>query len=139
MAIEWKDSLSVGIPEIDLQHRSLIELLSNLEFMISKDSRYEWQTYGRLVMEIDRYASMHFAMEEELMQKHGYPGFTEHKARHDSFRRRMEEIKQEGAKNARIPIKEIGEFLNQWILDHIFQVDQEMGRFFKAKNIGAGS
>ncbi len=79
--IEWSDALSVGVQEIDDQHKGLAAMVNEMSEGIKggwgKEARDEVLT--RLV----EYTKVHFATEESLMSISNYPGISTHKKQHD--------------------------------------------------------
>ena len=79
--ITWKDEFSVGVAAVDLEHRELIELINGLDAGMRE---YATQTTGvETLGEIYARISAHFALEEKIMRKAGYDGFTTHKQDHE--------------------------------------------------------
>jgi hemerythrin len=64
----WGPKLSVGVPQIDDQHKKLIELVNRLnEAMIAGHGR---DLIGSTLSELVKYTQYHFACEERLMSTH---------------------------------------------------------------------
>ncbi len=129
-AIEWDESLSVHIPEIDLQHQRLIDLINDLdETMAGQD-----QNKVRTVIEgLKDYAIVHFDAEETLLETHGYPGLKGHQTEHWEFVKKVRNFEQAqdlGLKGVR---DNIIRFLTQWLLKHIRVTDQHYAEFLKDK------
>ena len=79
--ITWKDEFSVGVAAVDLEHRELIELINGLDAGMRE---YATQTtVVETLGEIYARISAHFALEEKIMRKAGYDGFTTHKQDHE--------------------------------------------------------
>jgi hemerythrin len=123
----WDDSLSVQIPEIDEDHRRLVDLFNILNHSVmEKDST----NYIEAVMEeLISCTVWHFKHEERLMLKYAYDGFDEHKTEHqeliDNARALQQKLLQE---NKPISSKEI-EFLELWLTGHILGADMDLGSF----------
>ncbi|HET6720510.1 MAG TPA: bacteriohemerythrin, partial [Rhodocyclaceae bacterium] len=81
--LEWQDSFSVGIKEVDDQHRTLVELLNQLHTAIRerRGSDACRETLDRLA----EYTITHFQLEERLMQASNYAGFDVHKRQHEDL------------------------------------------------------
>ncbi len=76
--VEWSDTLSIGIPEIDDQHRVLIDLLNQLHAAI-REQRGRAEC-GEILERLIEYTRVHFATEESVMSVFRYPGWR-HTAR----------------------------------------------------------
>ena len=67
--ISWNDTLSVGIPTIDAQHRKLVDTLNDLHSaMLSGNAR---QITGSILAKLLEYTRQHFASEEAMMAAAG--------------------------------------------------------------------
>ena len=76
----WDDSLSLGIPEIDEDHRRFISLIDDLNHAII--SRQEKPAIERALNLVIADAQSHFEHEESLLARHGYPEVNHHAALH---------------------------------------------------------
>jgi hemerythrin-like metal-binding protein len=81
--LEWKDELSVGIPEIDVEHKNFIRLVSELNESIS--SRMDVAEITRRIQAILDDSIAHFEHEEALFKEWGYPDAAEHEKKHDQI------------------------------------------------------
>lgn len=130
----WGPEFEVGIMQIDAQHKRLAELVNEMfEAMTQGHGR---EVLGRILNDLSSYAVTHFKTEEELMQKHGFPGFAEHKAKHDSMTRKVVALKQEHetGKSAVITNK-VGKFLRDWLTKHIQGTDKQYAAFLRGKGV----
>jgi len=126
MAIfEWDDSFRTGLPQVDQQHRVLVEMINTLDEAVSTGGE---QAYlSELLKGLYDYTRYHFNTEEELMG--AAPAlathYRQHKSEHDLF---VEEV--ERASNA--PAADISatllDFLVKWLVRHILGSDKEMAR-----------
>ena len=79
--IKWNDEFSVGIEEVDHEHREMIELINGLHdvMQVGADQVQVVELLGEIYAQI----SAHFALEEKMMRDTGYDGFADHKEDHD--------------------------------------------------------
>ena len=78
---QWKPEYSVGIERFDRQHRVLVGFLNELyEAMRAGHGR---RALANVLNGLMVYTRTHFADEEEWMKRCGYPGFAEHKRKHE--------------------------------------------------------
>jgi hemerythrin-like metal-binding protein len=78
--LEWDESLSTDIPEIDAEHRHFIRLVNELnEAIIGRMNKKEIKSRMRAILGD---AVMHFAHEEAMFKEWGYPDAQEHARKH---------------------------------------------------------
>lgn len=78
--LDWTDELSVGVPEMDAEHRHFIGLVNDLSEAILW--RMELQQVKERMQAIVDDAVEHFSHEEALFEKWGYPDAGEHAKTH---------------------------------------------------------
>lgn len=132
--ITWNDTLSVGISEMDQQHRKLVDLVNQLYDAMGqgKGDNVKNAILNDLIM----YTKVHFAAEERLMQKYGYPEFAAHKRLHDELTARAVQLKQKLDAGQMVASVTLSSFLRDWLKNHITRVDKKYGQFVCA---GAGA
>jgi hemerythrin len=118
--MEWKEEYSLGILEIDNQHKLLMSGFSAIEESISLD--LGWSNTHYAIVELIKVAHMHFTFEEALMRMFGYPGSDAHQKEHQSFFDKLENIERLALKEtAKI---EIVDFMQSWLASHILVNDR---------------
>jgi hemerythrin-like metal-binding protein len=78
--IEWRKDFCTGVEGIDREHEELIDQINAVYALI--DSLADKQRVIDSLGDIYGSISVHFALEEQLMQRHGYDRYHEHKADH---------------------------------------------------------
>ncbi|HEY9139684.1 MAG TPA: bacteriohemerythrin [Bryobacteraceae bacterium] len=126
---EWREEWSVGIPELDAQHRHLIELLG--ELVRCTQSGEGGGFAPTALREMNRYADWHLQREELVLRIRGYPGYTEHKAEHDAYRKKAASL-QVHSERRDFGFR-IANFLTRWWRFHIRISDQRYARFFRGR------
>jgi hemerythrin len=128
MEIKWKDEYSVGIKEIDDQHKYFIALLNDLYSAVcSNKGRQELQD---LFQEVSDYAEKHFSTEEKYFDEFNYDGAEEHKMKHQEMRDEIKKIKNQEGGNEIDFYGNIVYFLKDWLEDHFEKMDQEYEECF---------
>ena len=124
--ITWKKEFSVGVAEVDFEHRELIELINSLHAAARPGSGRDAviESLGEIFAQI----ASHFALEEKMMRASLYPGFLEHKQDHetllDELRDIMDEVEDDGAYDeAQLSID-----LERWFSDHFRTHDAKLHR-----------
>jgi hemerythrin len=130
---EWENSLSMGIEELDAQHKGLIKKLNDLaEAVLNRKGNAE---IIRTIKFMEKYANEHFSEEEEYMERHEYPGLEHQKKEHERFRnvvgKLREELESEGASEAHAASMQ--RYLIDWLILHIKSTDLQFGAFMRGE------
>ena len=128
LQIEWRQEYSVGVPELDAQHRHMIELLAGLVKFTNSGGVVDPFT---ALAEVNRYAEEHLQQEEMILSVRGYPDYARHKAEHDDYRKKAAALRTRAHK--RDFGTEITKFLVEWWKTHILNSDQQYARFFRSQ------
>jgi len=134
--MEWTEDLSVGIEEIDEQHRELFSRINGLvEAIKSATCKYR---IPEVIQFLEDYIVTHFSAEERYMMRFDYPDFTFHRTQHGIFMQNFIELKKEleklegGKKRGSYELSvTTNQVVVDWILDHIAKVDRKLGEFLK--------
>jgi hemerythrin len=123
----WGDILSVGVDEIDEDHRKLLNIFNILNHSVKEG---ESPNYLEAVLdELIKCTVWHFSHEERLMLKYAYEGIEEHKAEHRELIESAKELQQEILKADKPVADEHLEFLERWLTGHIFTADMRLGSY----------
>ena len=125
--IVWDEILSVGVEEIDEDHRKLVNIFNilNHSVMAEESSDYLAATLAELI----NCTVWHFSHEERLMLKHRYEGIEEHKAEHQELINSAKELQQEILQADKPMVDEHIEFLERWLTEHILTADLRLGSY----------
>jgi len=128
MKIDWKEEYSVGVEEIDDQHKYFISLLNDLyNAIVEGKSREE---LGVLFQLVSDYAERHFATEEKYFDEFNYEGAAEHKQKHQEMRDEIKRIESTGSEREIDFYGNIVYFLKDWLEEHLAQMDQKYEKCF---------
>ena len=130
--IDWSDTLSVGVAQMDDQHKELFKRISALlEGMLGGSGASD---VPALLGFIAEYVEYHFADEEKLMKSRGYPKFEAHKQLHENFKAEFQSIAAritgEGLTASLLIL--LQDRVITWLVEHIGRVDRQYGDFFAA-------
>lgn len=128
--ITWTDELSVGIEEIDEQHKVLVGLLNRMHEAI--EEHHGSDTVAGILTELADYTKIHFAVEESLMRILGYPGYEDHKEIHDELLEQVMDLQKKVATGNTSISFELLHFLKVWLSKHIMDEDMQYSGFFLA-------
>jgi len=121
--IRWKEGLSVGNEEIDLQHKELFRLINAFYNNIAENTGK--MAVLQAIIDLERYTQVHFSNEELKMQRALYPGLVEHQKEHKRFIEIVGDFRKRFEEGRLLLPLEIGSFVKDWILNHIMKSDME--------------
>jgi len=129
MLIKWEQSLSIGVPEIDMEHKYLIVLVNKIhdDFIAGRVGNKLSVSFAQLI----KYTDRHFKNEESLMSAINYPLLEEHKLQHDNLTEQATLLSEKyvtGEDN--ISVKTL-EFLKDWIFEHVISQDLKIAKYIK--------
>ena len=114
--IEWKDEFSVGVPEVDHEHRQLIELINKLHDAMSGENAA--MTVTDFLGEIHAHVAAHFALEEKIMRERRYDQYQDHKQDHERLLDEISDIMDAYEENAFYSDEEFAQSLEHWFTNH---------------------
>ena len=134
MGIEWKPELAIGVPEVDAQHE---ELFRRAEAMLEASKQARGREGVRAsVAFLQSYVASHFAAEEELQRRTGFPDCAAHRELHkrfaDDVALMVARLEREGASVGLV--LEVNRAVVTWLVTHIRGPDQDIGRYLKARS-----
>lgn len=127
MLLDWKD-FTTGCPEIDMQHKDIIELINDLYAARFSGKRDEIKN---ILNSMIQPTLTHFAHEELLMERIDYPEAEAHIIEHEKLKcDALEYIKRfdEGEDIA----EELQAYLFDWLVRHIRTSDKKIIDFYHA-------
>lgn len=132
MILEWSDELSVGVVEIDSDHKKLLDIFNRfLDAYRFAESR---STVLSALTDIAGYASWHFDHEERIMRREKFPGLDVHKLQHSELLDGLAELIA-GFETDRADITEATlDFLTEWVMVHLKTQDAELGRWILSRH-----
>ncbi|MBI3446452.1 MAG: hemerythrin family protein [Magnetospirillum sp.] len=127
MSIAWDESLAVGDPTIDGDHRRMIELIAQLE--AAAVAEIDCAAIGRTLRALTDLCREHFTREEALQARVGFPEAQSHRTAHEMLMRRLESVLAhygDGCDEVRAGIvRTLGDSLATWLVSHIVNSDME--------------
>jgi hemerythrin-like metal-binding protein len=122
--VSWdEEKMGTGVPTVDAQHRELIERINELHAAcLAGKAREELTEHLDF---LGKYATSHFAAEENIMREHRCPSEAQNKAAHAKFLKDYEKVvalvKLNGA-STRVAIQ-LKQMLGDWLNTHICSID----------------
>lgn len=128
--VTWDESYSVKVEKFDEDHRKLFAFLNKLHDAMK--AGHGDQVIQGVVKEMADYTKFHFAAEEAMLQKTNYPDFPAHRAQHQIFVKKVEEIQQDLKAGKGGESIAVTTFLKDWLSNHIKQTDQKYSSHLNA-------
>ena len=125
----WNKNFEIGIPDVDRQHRVLVDLINGLGASITDGGKLpQVQT---LLTQLADYAAGHFSEEEALLDASQLPDEekTQHRRAHRGFIEKTEGIVQRTDLLRAEIAEELLDFLTTWLISHILGSDTKFARF----------
>ena len=130
MALQWTSTLSVGVEEIDAQHRELFVRVDRLHDAMLRRDRSEAAALLAFLLD---YAVVHFEAEERLMAATGYPEAARHREEHQAFRAELsglqERFEERGLTAALV--LDLEKRAVAWLREHVYHSDAAVGRWVR--------
>ncbi|MCX8093946.1 MAG: bacteriohemerythrin [Candidatus Goldbacteria bacterium] len=127
--IRWTPDLSVGIGDIDTQHREFISILQKLAENIGKN---ENQRIEDTIDFLEKYAEVHFNLEQMYMTVFSYPDSIEHINAHKEFKKEITNLRKKADKK-QLKIEDVNKKLKSYFFGHIKTIDMELASFLIKK------
>ena len=126
---KWNDSLSVGIEDIDDDHKRLLSFYIRMVELLQGEANTE--EFVNILTEMTNYALVHFKTEEDYMESISYPKLKEHKEIHEEYRLKVALFNANYFNVNSTSPREVLMFLKNWWLNHIKTHDTEYAKFAK--------
>ena len=114
--LAWKPEYALGIPAVDHEHRTLIDLINQLHASLFEPESETTVTdfLGELFAKI----SSHFALEEKTMRDGRYGGYLVHKADHERLLDEIRDLMDDYEDGRRVSLERFAADLEHWFTAH---------------------
>jgi hemerythrin len=130
---QWDEKYSLGIKSIDNQHKELFLHLNKLLEAMKQGQANE--VIDQVILEVERYAIIHFQKEEFFFKRFNFPSSDEHIKEHQEFTNKVSGLKAD-LKSGKITMTfELLSFLKEWIDHHILVVDKQYSECFRQNGL----
>ena len=129
---EWMESYSVGISELDDDHKVLVSLVNDLVVLVNGEKKDT--ALGEILERLMDYTVFHFGREERLFEETDYPEADVHRRSHDRFVRRLVEFHMHHRKKT-LKTTDLATFLMDWLMTHIQHEDKRYSLHFRANGL----
>jgi len=121
--ITWSEIFSVGVPDLDAQHRRLIAIIN--EFHEAQEAGAGVARLFQVLNALVAYAEQHFAEEERRLEETHYPDLLRHRREHERLVQEIFELNGRYERGEPETAEEVKAFLKSWLLDHILGFDKK--------------
>lgn len=119
----WDDNLNTGIPLIDVQHKTLIDLINY--FYTLDEIELTFEKINFIISSLENYTIYHFSTEERFFEKCNYTNKEVHIQKHSEFKEILNELKNLKDETKYCLLKGILNSLNLWFYKHIINSDMD--------------
>ena len=127
----WRDAYSVGMPQIDNQHKGLIRLINSLQSAMMEDTGKN--VLSGILDDLVRYTESHFAFEETMMRQRMYSQVAAHCEEHKRLTSQVRELRDRYRGGKLAMSMEVMQFLKEWLANHIMSRDQAYAKELNSK------
>jgi len=130
--IVWNDQMSVGIPEVDEDHKHFVDLVNDFnQSIVERLDLPEIKQRLRLIIDDAR---QHFAHEEELFRQWRYPDYEDHAIQHAQILKALQDISEASMSYGMYSEWiEAGMQIKDVLIDHIYKEDMKYAGFYRAR------
>lgn len=118
----WDDKKSVGIDEIDNQHKRLVALLNEVYEIAA--TNFNRSRITGILSELHNYTMHQLSAEEEVLRQINYPFIDDHAALQESISRELDRYIDTFTHNPDGELVSLLGFLTDWLHEHITEVDR---------------
>ena len=125
----WEDKYSVGVEEIDLQHKQLFAIINELLEAINIGVTEE--KIKLIITSLVNYKKNHFATEENYFKKFNYEGAGAHIKEHEIFSAEIGELQNKYPQDLITFAFKLADYIEDWLIRHLMNEDQKYVKCFQ--------
>lgn len=125
--VTWSTTLDTGLPAVDRQHRTLVQMLNDYAQAVARLEGQE--RLSTLLRQMNEYTVFHFTDEEDAMRRRGYPDLPRHQVEHRGYIAYLESLHRRVRQGEFVSSLEVLTYLRDWLTHHIQSHDQDFGRW----------
>ena len=127
--IKWTPKYSVGIEEIDKQHKILMEMINDSYELSKKET--DDKKLKMIISDLLEYTRVHFSTEERYFKKWDYPYSEEHMIAHEEMILKVLEFAERFKTEKSKIIPDLLNFFKYWLENHIQIYDFKYANYFR--------
>jgi len=122
--IEWREEFCTGVAGVDHEHEELINEINSIYALI--DNKVDKEKVIDSLGDIYGSISAHFALEEQMMERHNYDHFKEHQADHERLLDDIQDITEDFESATELDAEKFKQKLNDWFQVHFKTHDSRL-------------
>ncbi|MBF0311361.1 MAG: bacteriohemerythrin [Magnetococcales bacterium] len=126
--ITWTREMSVGVPDLDNDHKGIIRLINEIDIV---QKRFDSITVELVLYELFNYTIRHFQREETFLRDNGFPAtlILDHAGQHNHFAGRVTELRRRYIHEKQPDIvSELTALMSKWLVNHIMIEDMKYAK-----------
>jgi len=129
-SLSWSDSLLLGYPEMDAEHREFVELVGRLQSAPDEE-------LGQHLAAFEAHARRHFGTEDAWMEDTGFPPRDCHQKEHAAVLQSLEEVQSLHAAFGRCDVvRSFADELARWFPGHADYLDSALAAWMSKRRHG---
>lgn len=122
--LAWSDELDTKIPELDAQHRVMVEHVNRLQAIAaSGDPEHLLKAMDGLI----ECMHQHFTFEEKVLEMIDFAGFAAHRQTHQEILAQLRDYRTRLETASSAEAEELVDTFGPWVVDHIRHDDLDFG------------
>ena len=123
MVVEWHESMSTGLVDIDEEHKEWLRRFNQFGQSLGSENSTDQMYVALRFFEI--YTDFHFAHEEDRVLNKQSPYATKNRREHGLIKKMIRDLKQRIKQEGAGPeeVVELKLEMDRWLLDHIRKTD----------------
>ena len=130
--VKWTDDLSVGVADLDNDHKKLIKILNSI--FAAGMAGVGDAVVEKSLKDLEDYTHYHFDKEVKFLEDHDYPSLEPHKFQHQKLIKELkvhtDKVREHGVNGLSADVMM---FLRTWLINHIKEHDHQYSAFLKEK------
>ncbi|MCX7150442.1 MAG: bacteriohemerythrin [Rhodocyclales bacterium] len=128
--VVWNDTYSVGVAEMDEQHKKLVGMINRLADYRADQSAESSGAFHEVLSGMFDYTQVHFNAEEDYLHRIGYPQLAAHEKEHAAFVEKMAAFSMAASDGVQDRAG-VHHYLKGWLLSHILNRDMQYRHFIE--------
>jgi len=130
----WQDIDSVGVKELDDQHKEIFSIANRLYDLVDQSPTKE--DFIPVLNELNGHALLHFSTEEKYFDLYQYDQKIFHTKSHQAYTQKMNQFLEEINHNFSTElVVQITDFMKNWWINHIDIEDKKYSQYFNQNGL----